>query len=233
MTCVDCWCPTGGAAKGQAGRSALREYERRHHTREEYARRQLGGFGVFLSKVIDEPRTTRAWLQGGEGEVKAGRRLEKHLAGGDVRLLHDRRVPGHAKANIDHIAIGPGGVTVIDTKTNRGRVQVERVGGLFAPRRSALVIGGRDRSGLIRGVERQIEYVRSALTRAGYVDIELRGALCFPDPGGLPLLRQLKVGEIAIDGPKPIAKLAQRPGRLDAETVNRLWNVLGRAFPPA
>jgi hypothetical protein len=41
-----------------------------------------------------------------------------------VRLLHDRRVPRHGHANIDHIAVGPGGVTVIDTKCAARRPDV-------------------------------------------------------------------------------------------------------------
>jgi len=55
--------------------------------------------------------------------------LDKHLAGTGVLLLHDRRIPGDGGANIDHLAVGPGGVTVIDSKTQRGKIQVDRVGG--------------------------------------------------------------------------------------------------------
>jgi len=233
VTCCSCQYWTTGVVEGQAGRSALREYERRHRAREDYARGRLGRLGVFLSKVVEEPRSTRAWRQGGNGEVATGRRLAKHLEGTNVRLLHDRRVPGHGRANIDHVTVGPGGVTVIDTKTHRGRIRVERVGGLFAPRRSVLMIDGRDCSRLIVGVERQIEYVESALKRRGLVGIEVRGALCFPDPQGLPLFGQLSVNEIAIDGPKPIAKLSRRPGSLSADMIDQLWNALGEAFPPA
>jgi hypothetical protein len=42
-----------------------------------------------------------------------------------VELLHDRRICG-SRANIDHLAIGPGGVTVIDAKNYRGKVRTER-----------------------------------------------------------------------------------------------------------
>ena len=38
------------------------------------------------------------------------------------------------------------------------------------------------------------------------------GALCFPDPDGLPLVSGLKVREVVIDGPKRIAKFT-RPSR--------------------
>jgi hypothetical protein len=62
-------------------------------------------------------------------------------------LLHDRRILGHGNAKIDHLAVGPGGVTVIDSKTNNGAVRVDRIGGLFSSRRAVLLIGGRDRTG--------------------------------------------------------------------------------------
>ncbi|MBV9472028.1 MAG: NERD domain-containing protein [Solirubrobacterales bacterium] len=183
--------------------------------------------------MIDEPSSTKVWKQGGEGEVRTASRLEKHVAGTGVRLLHDRRIPGHGKANIDHVAIGSGGVTVIDTKTHRGTVAIDRVGGLFAPRRTVLLINGRDRTSLIDGVEAQVGYVRAALSCAGHKDLDICGALCFPNVDGLPLFRQLAVRDVAIDGPKPIAKLAGRQGRLGAAAVDLLWQELARLFPQA
>lgn len=216
--------------EGQPGASALREYDRRHATQERHARETLGGLGVLLSRLIDEPAITRVWGQGGRGEVRTGERLSKHLRGHLVRLLHDRRVPGHGRANIDHMAIGPSGVLVIDTKTHNGKVSTIRVGGLFAPRRTVLLINGREQTHLIDGVERQRGYVRAAL---GDSSIKVRGALCFPDPEGLPMFSQLSVRDIVIDGPKPIAKLACRPGPLDGDRIDQVWRRLGHAFPPA
>jgi hypothetical protein len=183
VTCLGCTLDDAPPA-GTAGAGALREHERLHERREQRARETLGAFGVFLSRVIEEPSSTKVWKQGGNGEVRAGARADKHLNGTGVRLLHDRRIPGRGNANIDHLAIGPGGVTVIDTKTHRGKVQLDRVGGLFAPRRTVLLINGRDRTGLI-------------------------------------------------DGPKPVAKLAARPGPLVHEMIDRLVGALGSNFPSA
>lgn len=70
VTCTGCRYGARDVIEGQAGRSALHEYERRRQQREEHARGQLGRLGVFLAKVIDEPQSTRAWKQGGDGEVK-------------------------------------------------------------------------------------------------------------------------------------------------------------------
>jgi hypothetical protein len=225
--------PKGPDLPGQPGASALREYERRHKRREQHAREKLGGLGVFLARVIDEPSSTKVWKQGGQGEVRTAERLEKHLSGIGIRLLHDRQIPGHGHANIDHLAVGPGGITVIDSKTHRGKVKVDRVGGLFAPRKTVLLINGRDRTNLVDGVNRQIGYIRSALDGFGDGNVEIRGALCFPNVDGLPLLSQLAVDDVVIDGPKPIAKLAKRPGLLQPDAVNRLCEELGQRFPPA
>jgi hypothetical protein len=219
--------------EGAPGTSALREYQRRHQKREDRAREKLGYLGVFLARAIDKPQSTRVWQQGGLGEVRAGERLAKHLAHHGVRLLHDRQVPGHGRANIDHIAVGPGGVTVIDTKTHKGKLRLDRIGGLFSPRRTVLLIGGRDQTKLIDGIERQVGYVSSALEAAGYTRLDVRGALCFPNVDGLPLFSQLMVRDIVIDGPEPVSKLARRTGTLDHTTINAVWERLGRHFPSA
>lgn len=233
VTCVGCHLDGRVVVEGKAGASALREHERRRQRRENHAREKLGAFGVLLARVIDEPTSTKVWRQGAHGEVRSAGRLAKHLDGTEVRLLHDRRIPGHGQANIDHLTVGPGGVTVIDSKTHSGKIRVDHVGGLFAPRRAVLLINGRDQTRLIDGVERQVAYVRAALSDLGEPDVELRGAMCFPNVDGLPLFRQLSPRDIIIDGPKPVSKLAARAGSLRAEDIDRVWRALAHRFPPA
>jgi Nuclease-related domain len=229
IVCVAC---TADRPEGEAGASAQREYDRRRQRRRDHAREKLGLVGAFLAHVIEEPQSTKSWAQGARGERRTAERLEKHLAGHPVRLLHDRRIPGRGRANVDHLAVGPGGVTVIDSKTHHGEVRVERVGGLFTDRHSILKIGGRDETKLIDGVERQVKLVSAALTRVGFGDLDVRGALCFPDPDGLPL-RQLCVRGIVIDGAKPVAKLARRAGPLSADQVDQLAHQLAAVFAAA
>jgi hypothetical protein len=218
---------------GTPGASALREYERLRNKRKDHARQSLGVIGVGLAKLIDEPQSTRAWQRGGKAEVYAARRLEKHLAGSGVKLLHDRRVPGHGAANIDHVAVGPGGVTVIDSKRYKGKVRVERVGGLFSPRRDVLKISGRDQTKLVSGVEKQLQYILSSLRTADCDAVDLRGALCMTEVDGLPLIRSLSVRGVLVDGPKRAAALAKRPGELAPETVDKIWRHLAASFPTA
>ena len=222
-----------GIEEDHAGASARREYERRRQRREQHAKDKLGWLGVVLVRETEGPRSTRVWAQGAAGEARTADRLAKHLDGHAVLILHDRRIPHHGRANIDHIVVGPGGVTVIDTKTHQGNIRVDRAGGLLSPRRSRLVIGGRDQTRLIDGVQHQMAHVRTAIAGSLVETVDIVGALCFPTPDGLPLFGQPNIAGVIIDGPKPIAKLARRPGSHSAEAVDRIWRALDRAFPAA
>jgi hypothetical protein len=66
---------------------------------------------------------TSTWRRGAAGERRTARLLS-HLEDRGWVVLHDLAVPGSA-ANIDHLAIGPGGVVVIDSKQYRGRLQLD------------------------------------------------------------------------------------------------------------
>lgn len=165
--------------------------------------------------------------------MKVAARLAKLLDGSGVHLLHDRRVPDRVRANIDHLAVGPGGVTVIDAKALRGTVRVESVGGLFSPRRKLLKVNGRNCTRLVEGVKRQAEAVRVLLVRNGFDAVEVRCALCFSNVDGLPLLARLRIDEVVIDGPRAIAKLARRAGPVDAAAVQHLARMLDSSLTPA
>ena len=57
------------------------------------------------------------------GRARVASRLEALLDPAEVVLLHDRRIP-RSRANIDHIAVAPSGVTVVDAKAVKGKVRV-------------------------------------------------------------------------------------------------------------
>lgn len=88
-----------------------------------------GSADEHAKRLIDE---AGAWAAGAEGE----RRVAAALSGLPDRwtVVHDRLLrPGRSGANLDHIAIGPGGVYVIDAKNRAGSV-TEHDGGLFQHR---------------------------------------------------------------------------------------------------
>jgi Nuclease-related domain len=70
-----------------------------------------------------------AWRRGAAGERRTARFLGP-LERRGWAVLHDLAVPG-SRANIDHLAIGPGGVFVIDSKQYRGRLQLDLSGRLW------------------------------------------------------------------------------------------------------
>lgn len=73
-----------------------------------------------LEAELEQARKAQqAWLAGADGEARVGERLRQLEVHG-WKILHDVHWPGRPKANIDHIAIGPGGVLVIDAKNWSG-----------------------------------------------------------------------------------------------------------------
>jgi hypothetical protein len=70
-----------------------------------------------------------AWRRGAVGERRTARLLgplERH----GWAVLHDLAIPA-SQANLDHLAIGPGGVFVIDSTQYRGRLQLDPSGRLW------------------------------------------------------------------------------------------------------
>jgi hypothetical protein len=213
---------------GTPGGSAQREHERRRRAREQRVRDRHPRIGGVLFALSDAPQHETAWRTGAEGEVRVARALEHHLRKHDtVHLFHDRRIRG-SRANIDHLAVGPGGITVIDAKWLKGRVEVRRDGGILRPRRERLFVAGRDKAKLVEGLLRQVAAVREALPAA-----DVRGAFCFADVEGLPTFGRLTVAGLAVCGPRGAARLARREGSLDPGVALDLARDVERLFPPA
>ncbi|WP_210479400.1 nuclease-related domain-containing protein [Naasia sp. SYSU D00948] len=219
------------AKDGIAGASAQREYERRRAAREQRVRARHPKIGGLLLALVGDPAQTKVWAQGAEGERAVGERLDWL---DEAVVLNDRRVrrPNGrlSRANIDHLVITPTGVWVIDAKTHRGKLEVRRSGGLFSPRVERLFINGRDRTGLIDGVRRQVDAVAAGLRGSGF-DVNVRGALCFVGTE-LPLIDQ-EIAGIAIRGRRGLLKLLRRPGPLGVAQLEQLAAQLEEHFPPA
>jgi len=211
---------------GRPGASARAEFARR--SQRDDARRQqvFGRYLARLVKVFGGPkRTTEAWDRGGRGEELVGNYLARAV--GDLGLvLHDRAIPGW-RSNIDHIAVVPSGVWVIDTKQYRGRVQRRDRGGWCAPR-PALLVNGHDRSGLVAGAQRQSRRVQEAVPSAGLA----RAVLCFAGAEWAPLARPFTIDGVVVTGPRQLARSLVKPGRLTPRQVESLAAVIAGAFPP-
>lgn len=234
---LDC---DAGVDRGVAGGSAQREYERRRakddaRVAEQKANVQsvfgtgfLGRVATFLA-VDDRPRrSTQVWAQGAAGEERVAGWLDR-LAEVGVVTLHDRRIPG-TRANIDHIAITPWGVWVIDAKRYLNkRPDVITEGGFLGLGGTArLTVGGRKKDQLVEGVLWQVEQVKAVVGEAAAV----RGALAFVDADWPLIGGDFMVRGVAVVWPKRLAKvmLRQESPTVDVESLARQ---IAARFPPA
>jgi Nuclease-related domain len=213
--------------RGRAGASAAREYSRRRAGREARVRRQHPRIGRLLLALSSPPQHERAWEIGSRGEEQVGRSLDRRTANGPAIVLHDRQMPA-SRANIDHLAIAPRGVFVIDAKANKGKVRIARP--LFGKPR--LMIAGRNRTKLVDGLDRQVDAVRRVLARHGHDDVPVHGFLCFTK-ADLPLLGAGKIRGHRLHYCRATARELNRSGPLAPGAIATIAAELEAGFPPA
>ena len=215
---------------GVPGASLEREYERRRQKRVTRMRERYPRLGGVLLALSDEPESTKAFARGAEGERRLAARMEKLSAGQALFLHNRRRGAGVQSGDIDHVAVAPSGVFVVDAKHYAdAKVRVRRTGGLLRPVQEQLLVRGRDRTGLVESLRKQHAAVIEAV---GDPLIPVTALFCFVD-ADLPLLEKLTVQGFGIYGPRGTSRLLRRPGALDANRRRQLWEALGRALPPA
>jgi hypothetical protein len=159
--------------------------------------------------------------------ARALQRALRHLP---VVMLHDRRLP--TGLLVEHLAIGPGGVTVIDgwTADAPQPLTVERLRGIFGARADLLRDGAKeDRTALVAPVLRRVASVRAVIDDMTPV----AGALCFVDEEKAECLRPLYVEGVTIAGPRAVAELAAREGDLRDYELAGLVDHLDAALPVA
>jgi Nuclease-related domain len=213
--------------RGQPGGSLAREYERRKSNREARVRRDHPRIGGLLLAVREPPQHETAFRRGELGEKAVAAFLERRTADTPAILLHNRRMPG-GRGDIDHLAVAPAGVHVIDAKDLRGKVRI--AGPLFGS--DKLLVSGRNRTKLIDGLDRQVAVVRAVLDGKGHSDVPVQGVLCFTK-ADLPLLGTLKMRGHLLLYRKALAKRLSASGPLDAGALDGLARSLAEALPQA
>jgi hypothetical protein len=240
VTCLSCLVPPAPPSpaptpapqqpinRGTAGASALREHERRKHNREQRTRQAHPHIGGLLLALRDEPQHELAFLRGGRGEAAVAGSLEARTAGGPTVLLHDRRMP-RGRGNVDHLAISPNGIFVIDAKDWKGKVSVSTP--LFG--KSKLLIAGRDRTKLLDGLDRQVAAVENALGDAAR-SWPIQGVLCFTK-ADLPMLGlgTTKMRSHLLLYRKAMAKRLNASGPFTLAQIDATARALAAALPPA
>jgi len=206
------------------GASARCEFERRHTRREDRIRsehRRLGGLILALS---DNPQSTKAWDTGALGEERLGARLNE-LVGDSLRVLHDRKIPG-SSANIDHLAVTPSGVFVIDAKRYQGRPSLVVEGGLIRPRVEKLLVGRRDRTKLVDGVIKQVDVVRGVVGD----EVAVHGVLCFVEADWPLVGGSFTTRGVDVLWPGKLYPILQKDGPGSVEVVDQLHRALAETL---
>src|SRR5262249_11589958 len=149
------------------------------------------------------------WQTGSAGEERLARFFERELPEG-VLALHDRRIPG-SKANIDHIAVAPSGVWVIDAKLYHGKVERRTLGPLWRPQ-TAVFVGGRNRTKLVHGMQRQVEAVTAALAPDPLAaDVAVRPVVCFVASDWTLFAKPFEIAGVLITWPQKLVERLVAP----------------------
>lgn len=211
--------------QGRAGASARAEYERRRAGDEARRRAVFGRLAPLVRLLVGPKPSTEAWGRGAAGEERVGPWLDGALGRHGV-VLHDRALP-RRRSNIDHLAVVPSGIWVIDTKHYRGRLERRDVGGWFVPH-PRLFVAGRDQSRLLASARRQQGEV-TAVIGAGP---PVRVALCFTGVELALFARPFTLEGVLVTWPRALARRLAAPGPLRPDERAALADRLARAFPP-
>jgi hypothetical protein len=219
--------PTAGAA----GASAAAEGERRKENRVEDIRRRYGDHAAVVAEEMAGRDAAATWGKGSEGESRIAAFVAR-VVGETVIPLHDRLIPG-TRGNIDHIFVAPTGVWVVDPKAYKGKVEKREVGPIWR-RENEVYVGGRNRTALAKGVEKQVAAVIAALK----ADPTLRGtdvhaALCFLDSEWGLLDFPFQIGNVWVLYPGALRKRLKKGGPLSREAMERIARRLDLSLPPA
>jgi hypothetical protein len=212
---------------GTPGGSARREFERRQHAQQDRVRAKHPKLGGLILALSDDPQSTRAWDVGAVGEERLGGRLTE-LSGDALRVLHDRRIP-RSRANIDHLAVTPTGIWVIDAKRYRGRPHLKIEGGLVRPRTDKLLVGSRDCTKLVDGVLKQVEVVQTVIG----IDVAIHGVLCFVEADWPLIGGAFQTRGVEVMRPKKLYPKLQEPGPIEPADIDDLHRRLAIGLPPA
>ncbi|WP_421742498.1 nuclease-related domain-containing protein [Cellulomonas sp.] len=178
--------------------------------------------GEVQAQLLRAQRDQRAWSAGAEGERLVAAAIESVSRYGWTSL-HDLHWPGRPKANLDHVALGPGGVVLVDAKNWSGNVTVSD---------GRLRQNGYDRTSQVESVATATADLVAEL--APPHRLAVRGAICLAsqdlEPTAMPWGVTV-VGRAQL--PAYLASLPPRLSPFDVADIGRfLQNHLGGATSP-
>lgn len=179
--------------------------------------------GILVIGLVVTPNSVTAWNTGAEGERLTARHLAQLEPDGFV-ILHDRRLPGSRRANIDHVVIGPPGIFAVETKSLSGKVEI---------RGDEVYVAGRLRSRMLEEARREAIGVGVAL--AGELEeLELGVTpVIVVHRAQLPFFRSAAGGIHIVSGSDLVHALRGAEPVLSAEEVEWLAATAASRLAPA
>ncbi len=230
VTCLAC-IPGVAVDPGTPGVSAVAEGERRASRRVQEVRRRHGDHAAFVAEKMAAMDANASWGKGGEGESRLAAFIAREVAD-RVIALHDRLIPG-TRGNIDHLFVAPTGVWVVDAKAYKGKVAQREVGPLWR-RDHEVFVGGRNRTSLAKGVERQVAAVKAALQPDESLrGVDVFGVLCFVESEWGLLDFPFSVGKTWVAYPGALRKQLRKDGPLSRDLMERAARRLDVSLPHA
>jgi hypothetical protein len=197
----------------------------------EDVRRRYGDHAAAVAEEMAGRDAAATWGKGSQGESRIAAFVAREV-GDAVIPLHDRLIPG-TRGNIDHIFVAATGVWVVDPKAYKGKLEKREIGPLWR-RENQVYVGGRNRSGLAKGVEKQVAAVVAALkpdTMLAGTDVH--AALCFLDSEWGLLDFPFQVGNVWVLHPRALRKRLERGGPVSRDAMQRIARRLDLSLPPA
>jgi hypothetical protein len=193
---------------------------------------RYGSEAASVAAHMAELEIAASWGKGSDGESRLAAFVAREL-GNAVIPLHDRQVPG-TRGNIDHIFVAPSGVWVVDAKALKGAVNRRDSGPVWPPRND-LYVGGRKRTALAKGVEKQVECVLTALRLEPQLKgTVVYGALCLVESEWGLLDRPFHIGDaVWVLYPGALGKRLKKKGPMTVDRMKLTADALDRALPAA
>lgn len=135
------------------------------------AEKRGGTFVAYLARAMNVETDEKAWRRGIEGEQVMGAALDKAVKHG-WKVLHS--IPFGTESDIDHLAIGPGGVVLINTKHHHGAKVTVRQGGIY--------VNGSQTKHVLQ-VRAQVKRATKELSAALGEPVEIQGCVAIHNGG--------------------------------------------------
>lgn len=175
-------------------------------------------------------RSSRGRQPGATGQADSSiRAFLQSAAGFGVLSLHDRRMPGR-RGRIAHVALGAGGVYVIDVvRAKNAAVEVQELDDLDPDARE-LVVDGRPMTDAVIATQGRAAIVRGLLDEVQLTTVPTIGVICFVD-ASVPSDADLAVAGIRVVDRTGLSALVGSDGALDEESRETLLEYLSERLP--